>query len=192
MDESIRMNSGAPVRRESAGLRKERQVRRLFPACFALFLFVSGSVVAQRVESDERRRAAQTSLWRSIRDDLKRSKDYWGAIRDAVIPGGFRGLDALRGTVVSSSPPAKPTEIVLAMSDDQTPEVTLQLVDRRGTPTGFKKAITSGTTVEFSGIARKFSAEPFMLTFQVELGVDKEPGLWILGSDKPNNKGQAK
>lgn len=186
------MNWVARVKLESAGLRRDRQCADLFPACVALFLIVSASVVAQRVESDDRRSAAQTSFWRSIRDDLKRSPEYWGAIHDAVIPAGFRGLDALRGTVVSSRPLANPTEIVLAMSDGHTPEVTLQLVDRRGTLTGLTKAITPGTTVEFSGIARKFTAEPFMLTFQVELGIDKGTGLWILGSDKPDNRGKAK
>ena len=167
-------------------------MRRLLPVCVVLFLFVSASGVAQRVESDDQRSAAQASLWRSIRDDLKRSKEYWGAIHDAIIPASFHGLDALRGKVVSSRPLANPSEIVLAMSDDHTPQVTLQLVDRRGTPTGLKKAIPPGTPVEFSGIARNFSAEAFMLTLQVELGIGKESGLWILGSDKPDNQGKTK
>lgn len=110
-------------------------------------------------------------------------------MKDAAVPAGINGLYTLRGTVVSATPADHPTELVIAMSDDHTSEVTLKLFGEKG-PAGLKMPVPPGTIVEFGGIAREFERQPFMLTFEVELGLDRDVGLWIFRKD--NTKEQQK
>ena len=49
------------------------------------------------------------------------------------------------------------------MSDTKTPEVTLKLEGR------LEKSLEAGSPIVFEGITTEFRAEPFMITFVVEL-----------------------
>ena len=72
-------------------------------------------------------------------------------------------MRVFKGTVLSSKLTDHPVELVLAISDNRTPEVTLQLVD-----SGFLKgAVPPGTVVEFSGVVTAFTPNPFMVTWEV-------------------------
>ena len=73
------------------------------------------------------------------------------------------GLPKLRGKLVSQSPAIKPKTLVLAMSDDTTPEVTLVL----SAPLPGKA--DAGTVIEFEqGVPTAFTQNPFMVTMEVE------------------------
>jgi len=72
------------------------------------------------------------------------------------------GLPKLRGKLVSQTPAIKPKTIVLAMSDDTTPEVTLNL----SAPLAGKA--DAGTVIEFEGVPTAFTQNPFMLTMDAE------------------------
>jgi hypothetical protein len=87
--------------------------------------------------------------WKQYKQALVSDPATWEQMKGAK-------LDKLRGTVIS----AKPKEIVLALSDSTTPEVTLQFE----TPV---KADT-GATLEFDAVAADFAKEPFMLTMTAE------------------------
>jgi hypothetical protein len=68
-------------------------------------------------------------LWHLIRQGLTGpdSADFWEHnVKDAMLPGGAMGARALRGEVLAWLPAERPTRLVLAMSDEKTPEVTLK------------------------------------------------------------------
>jgi len=77
-------------------------------------------------------------------------------VKDAVLPV------PLEGTLISSSPADHPREFLVAVSDDKTPEITLNLEGR------LEKALPAGTPVIFECVAEKFTPEPFMLRCHVE------------------------
>jgi hypothetical protein len=68
----------------------------------------------------------------------------------------------LKGKLISQSPATRPKELVLGISDPNTPEVTLKL----SAPLPGKA--DPGTEIEFSGVPVEFSKSPFMVTFEVE------------------------
>lgn len=111
-------------------------------------------------ENEERAKDPLGTVWKGIKTELTgpAGETYFNEkLKDA-------GLPELRGKVVSASPAARPTSIVLAMSDDTTPEVTLKLAE--GSMPG--KA-APGTVLNFSNaIPKSFTANPFMLTMEID------------------------
>ena len=147
----------------------------------ALVLWSSSAHTIAQTDEDQQT-AARSDFWAEIKRDLSGPEGikYWEALKEACIPCGLYGVHTLRGTVISSTPADHPNELVLAMSDDPTPEVTLRLFDRQDKPIGLTKPVEAGTVVEFGGAAKDFSREPFMLTIRVWLIVDPNTGLFIL------------
>ena len=122
--------------------------------CLAAIILVV--LIPTRSSADE-----AAALWNLIREKLvgPDSADFWEHnLQYAVVPGGAGNARALRGTVMSSHP----TLLVLAISDDRTPEVTLKV------STPLRATFPRGTVVLFQGVATDFSKDPFMLTFEVE------------------------
>jgi hypothetical protein len=94
------------------------------------------------------------ALWKRIRDELAgpNGQQYFeSSMKDAQIP-------QLRGWVVEQ----RPKEILIAISDKVTPELTLQL----DTPLNVK--VEPGTELQFEGIGKSFTADPFMVVMDVE------------------------
>lgn len=89
------------------------------------------------------------ATWKNLKSGLTGDPNYWSQAKDAKMP-------KLKGTVIS----AKPKELVLALSDQTTPEVTLQFENP-------VKAET-GAVLEFEAVAKDFQKEPFMLTMEAE------------------------
>ncbi|MEP6534920.1 MAG: hypothetical protein ABJF23_06370 [Bryobacteraceae bacterium] len=79
---------------------------------------------------------------------------------DSSVKGA--ALPKLHGKLVSQTPAVKPKTLVLAMSDDTTGEVTLNL----SAPLAGKA--DAGTVIEFEGVPTSFTQTPFMLTMDVE------------------------
>lgn len=94
---------------------------------------------------------------------------FESSVKNAHIPGGIevggKKIEKLKGTVVSSTPsgPRATTvkEVVVGISQAEMSEATL----RFETPQG---KIEPGTVIEFSGVPVAFTADPFMVVFEVE------------------------
>jgi hypothetical protein len=115
----------------------------------------------------------QLKLWQLLKHSLEGADGarYFEAnLKDAFLLGGANGVQFLVGKVLSSQPENSPGEVVLAMSDTRTTEVTLRFVDKYGKAAYLKMPVATGTNVAFQGAGKSFSPEPFMLTFEVELG----------------------
>jgi hypothetical protein len=80
---------------------------------------------------------------------------YWGHLKDAELP-------TFKGKLVSTKPETNPKEIVVAVETADQPEVTLVLEK----PLRGKAEV--GTEIEFTGVAKEYTKEPFSLKLEVE------------------------
>jgi tetratricopeptide (TPR) repeat protein len=81
--------------------------------------------------------------------------NFWNEMKGKAMP-------ELRGTVVSAKPSVKPKVVELAMSQSQTPEITIIAPE---TPARCK--LDPGDTIDFSGSeAKEFTANPFMIKME--------------------------
>jgi hypothetical protein len=83
-------------------------------------------------------------------------------MKGAALPGGVNGVAEFKGTLVEAKPAVRPKELVLAVADKNTPDVTLKL----DAPLAGK--MEPGAEIGFQGVASGYTASPFMVTFDVE------------------------
>ena len=111
----------------------------------------------------EKKTNPSLALWKTLKSELTgaNGQQFFEAnMKGAKVPGGAEGVQRFRGTLVAARPAARPTELVVAVTDPSTPEVTLKL----------DKALAGkpvpGSVVEFEGVPETFTREPFMVTFE--------------------------
>jgi len=80
---------------------------------------------------------------------------YWGNLKDAELP-------TFKGKLVSTKPETNPKEIVLAVESADQPEVTLVLEK------ALRGKADAGTEIEFTGVAKEFTKEPYTLKLEVD------------------------
>jgi hypothetical protein len=94
------------------------------------------------------------AMWKRIKEALTgaEGQQYFdSSMKDAQIP-------ALRGYLVEQ----RPKELVLALSDKTTPEVTLQI------DTAMPGKADPGTEITFEAVGKSFTKEPFMVVMETE------------------------
>jgi hypothetical protein len=129
------------------------------------FKIKSSYELALEKEEELKRSNPMLALWLNIRSELTGANgpQYWeGSVKGAGLPGGASGVTKFKGKLLSQTPPKNPKELVVAISDASTPEVTLKLDEAMAGPAD------PGTEIEFEGVASDFTKDPFMLTFDVE------------------------
>lgn len=131
------------------GLRASVVASAFPPADFAI---ESAAVLAaRRAEEELAFRNPQLSAWMKIKKRLEAAdgEAYFGAsLRSAELP-------RLRGVLLRATPAKKPTELVLALSDSITEEVTLKV-----TP-ALAGDVEPGIPLDFEATADSFTASPF-------------------------------
>jgi hypothetical protein len=80
---------------------------------------------------------------------------FESSMKGAAVP-------ALKGKVIGAKPAVRSKELLIAIADPNTPEVTLKL----DTPVPGKPKI--GSDIEFEGMPVAFTPDPFNVTFEVE------------------------
>jgi hypothetical protein len=80
---------------------------------------------------------------------------YWGNLKDAELP-------TFKGKLVSLKPETNPKEIVLAVESADQPEVTLVLEKP------LRGKADAGTEIEFTGVAKEYTKDPYTLKLEVE------------------------
>ena len=101
----------------------------------------------------------QLYLWLQIKEGLTGpgSADYWNQLKGSAMP-------KLKGKVISATPPARPKELIVGISNADMQEVKLIL----DTPAG---KVEPGLEIEFEEggvVAKDFTADPFLLTADAE------------------------
>ena len=110
-------------------------------------------LAARRAEEELAFRNPQLSAWLKIKKRLESADgaSYFAAsLRGAELP-------KLRGTLVRATPPKKPTELVLALSDATSEEVTLKL------SSALPGEAEPGLQLDFEATGDAFTATPFQL-----------------------------
>src|SRR5262249_38616555 len=87
---------------------------------------------------------------------------FESSVKGAGLPGGANGVTKFKAKLVSTKPAVNPKELVLAISTPDQPEVTLKF------EAALRGKADPGTEISFEGVARAFTEQPFMLTFDVE------------------------
>jgi tetratricopeptide (TPR) repeat protein len=150
------------------GLDKLLATAKLSPLPPAGFTVLSKvDLEKKRIEAEEAAARANPmlALWKSIRMELmgENGPNYFEArMHDAVLPGGVNGVEKLKGTLVSASPPVRPKELVLAIENPSMPDVTLKL------DSALPGSMEPGSEIEFEGVAKGYTKEPFMVMFEVD------------------------
>jgi len=106
------------------------------------------------------------ALWRSIKMELTGDNGpayFESSVKDAALPGTVvPGVTKFKGKLISTTPETRPKELKLAIESPEVADVTLKLEE----PLPGK--MDPGGEIEFSGTAKAYTKEPFMLTFEVE------------------------
>ena len=122
------------------------------------FKIESAAIVAERKQQEELERTnPQLAAWLKIRKQLEAADgaQFFDTLKSEPLP-------KLKGTVIRSSPPARPNEIVLGVSDPAVEEIILKL------SAPLPARLEPGAQLEFEGRAESFMTSPFSLVVVVE------------------------
>jgi tetratricopeptide (TPR) repeat protein len=140
-------------------LKAQAKSQALPPAGFAIKTKAELDVAK---EEEFKKSKPALALWMSLKQALQApdgSQFFDSHMKGAAVPGGAEGVQKFKGTLVSAKPAVSPKELVVAIADANTPEVTLKLETAlRGKP-------VVGSELEFEGVPEAFTKEPFMVTF---------------------------
>lgn len=116
-------------------------------------------IVKSQMEKEEELKKAnpQLALWKSIKDALtgQQAQSYF----DEHMKGAE--LPEFKGKLLAVKPEVKPKELVLSVEDGTTPDTTLILDE------ALPGKMDPGAEIGFKGIATKYAASPFTVTFEV-------------------------
>jgi len=105
------------------------------------------------------------ALWKNLKAQLTgdNGQTYFSSnMKGAAIPGGVNGIKGFTGVLISEEPATHPKTLVLSVEDGTTPDATIKLAE------ALPGKADPGTKITFSGVADSFTANPFMITFNVE------------------------
>jgi hypothetical protein len=118
-----------------------------------------------KAEEEKRKANPMLALWNDIKGQLTGENGpayFESMVKDAGLPGGANGVMKFKGKLISTTPENRPKELKLAIEKPDVADVTLKLEE----PLPGK--MDPGGDIEFSGTAKAFTKEPFMLTFEVD------------------------
>jgi tetratricopeptide (TPR) repeat protein len=141
-----------------AELKAQAKTTALPPADFKIASVKDLAEAKLKKEQEEEAKDPQKAIWKKVKDALMAADGaqyFESSVKGAALP-------KLKGKLVSQTPAIKPKTLVLALSDDTTPEVTLNL----SAPLAGKA--DAGTVIEFEGVPSAFTQSPFMVTMDVE------------------------
>jgi len=133
------------------------------------FSIESASDIALRKAQDQAKADAANPIlafWRDIvREPLQKDGDsYFENMKGALLPGGAAGVQKFKGKIVSMTPESKPKQIVLALEQPNVPDITLELSQ------ALPGKMEAGEELQFEGVAKSYTKQPFMVVFEVEPG----------------------
>ena len=119
----------------------------------------AAQIEKERIEAEQMfdKTHPEKALWKDLKAALTApaGETYFETnMKDALVP-------RLKGRLVATSPASKPKELVLAI-ENSAGDVTLKL---DGALPG---KMEPGAEIEFEGIAKSFTKDPFMVTFDAE------------------------
>ncbi len=145
------------------GLAQIKQMAATQPLAPAGFDIKSKAEMEAAQAEHEKKTNPSLALWKTLKNELTgaNGQQFFDAnMKGAKVPGGAEGVQRFRGTLVAAKPATRPTELLVAVTDPNTPEATLKL----------DKALAGkpvpGGEVEFEGVPASYTRDPFMVTFE--------------------------
>ena len=129
------------------------------------FTIESKQALDIKKEEEFKKSNPMMALWQTVKTELSgaNGQTYFdSSMKGAMLPGGAGGVSKFKGTLVALKPVKLPKQLVLAISDATTPEVTLNLEE------ALPGTAPVGTLLEFEGVASAFTGSPFSVTFDIE------------------------
>lgn len=150
---------------DEEGLKQLREMAKSQPFPPADFKLKDVNELKAENEEKFRKENPALSMWMTLKQELTGAdgETYFNEkMKGADVPGGAGGIDKFKGKLISMKPAIKPKELVLAIVDSNTPEVTINL----DSPLPGKAE--PGIEIGFSGVAASFTKAPFNVIFDVE------------------------
>ncbi|MDZ4801826.1 MAG: hypothetical protein SGI92_27025 [Bryobacteraceae bacterium] len=144
-------------------LKKLAKAQPLPPADFKIKSVTDVQTEKIAQEQDAAKANPQLALWKRVKEELQGANgaQYWEAgMKDAGF--GIPGADGTPKLTVSLVEQKSNKELIVAVADKTTPEMTLQL----DAPLAGKAE--PGTELTISGVAKSYTKEPFMVVMEVE------------------------
>jgi hypothetical protein len=145
--------------KDDPGLAELRKVALASPMPPSGFKIKDVNELSAEGEEAFKKANPELALWRTIKTELTGPNGdayFSSSLKDAEIPMKFKGK------LVSIKPALKPKELVVSVGDGTTPDATLK----------FDEALPGkadpGIEIEFKGVAKEFTKDPFMVIFEVE------------------------
>ena len=167
---------------DTSGLADMKQTAKtqVFPP--AGFNVESAVALATKKEEEFKKSNPMLALWMSIKKELagpNGAQYFESNMKEAALPPP--DIKEFKGKLISAKPAVNPKELVLGIADANTPEVTLKLDNP------MRGKAEPGIEIGFQGVAKSFSPDPFMVTFEVEK--DKVTGWKAAPAPAPVKKG---
>jgi len=150
------------------GLDQLQQQAKASPLPPAGFTIETASAVAARKQKEFAEKEPQLALWMGIKGQLAdtNGQQYFeGQLKDADV-AGQNGARALKGVLMEAKPACRSKELLVAIPEPgqtaKAPEIDLKL----DAPLTGKPA--AGQTIEWDGVPKAFTKEPFLLTMETE------------------------
>jgi tetratricopeptide (TPR) repeat protein len=147
------------------GLAQLRELAKAKPFPPAGFKIDSVEALKAKNEEEFRKKNPALAMWMNLKQELTGSngEQYFNDnLKGAEVPGGAEGIQSFKGKLISAKPAVRPKELVLAMMDSNTPEVTLHL------DAPLPGQAEPGVEIEFDGVPTAFTKDAFNVTFDVE------------------------
>jgi hypothetical protein len=157
---------------DEAGLKELKVLARTQAFPPEGFTIQSAQQVAAQKQKEFAEKNPQLALWMSVKKELTGPDGvqyFETQMKDRAMP-------PLKGTLIAARPALHAKELAIGIADAKVPEVTLRL----DTPLAGKP--DTGGEIEFEGVAKQFTPDPFQVTLEVERASIK--GL-ILHSPRP-------
>lgn len=150
------------------GLDQLKQQAKASPLPPQGFAIETATAAAARKQKEFAEKNPQLALWMGIKSQLAdtNGQQYFdGQLKDADVTGP-NGTKALKGVIVEGKPACRSRELLVAVPEPgqtaKTPEITIKLdAPLSGKP-------TPGDTIEWDGVPKAFTKDPFMLTMETE------------------------
>jgi tetratricopeptide (TPR) repeat protein len=135
------------------------------PSGFMIASTADLAVAKAKADQEAAAKDPAMALWRTIKTGLTGDNPqafFDMSVKDAELPGGAGGVMKFKGKIVSMTPALRPKEIVLAVENPGTADVTLKLAE------ALPGKMEAGEEIQFEGQATAFTKEPYMLTLTID------------------------
>jgi len=129
----------------------------------------TGTAIAARKQAEFEQSNPQLALWMKIKGalmDTNGTTYFDNELKDSGVP-------QMKGTLIEGKPACRSKELLVGipLPDQQgspVAEISLKLVDAEGKPAALAGKPEAGETIQWTGVPRVFSKDPFMLTMEVD------------------------